>query len=66
LRAVAGQGDTRTALILSQRPVPNTKKPAGNEPDRRIWEVEMLTHLFFLLLIMVVLGLRIKITIDRQ
>jgi len=26
----------------------------------------MLTHLFFLLLIMVVLGLRIKITIDRQ
>jgi hypothetical protein len=42
------------------------KAPAGNSPGRHIREVEMLTHLYFLLLIMAILGLRVKITIDRQ
>jgi hypothetical protein len=42
------------------------KPPARNSPGRRIWEVEMLERLYFLLLIMVVLGLRVKLTIDRK
>jgi len=29
-------------------------------------EVEMVTHLYLLLLIMVILGLRVKLTIDRK
>jgi hypothetical protein len=42
------------------------KSPAGNPPGRRIEEAEMVTHFYFLLLIMAVLGLRVKITIDRK
>ena len=42
------------------------KSPAGNSPGRRIEEAEVLNHLYFLPPIMAVLGLRVKITIDRQ
>jgi hypothetical protein len=42
------------------------KSPAGNPPGRRIEEAEVANHLYFLLLIMAVLGLRVKITIDRK
>ena len=34
------------------------KSPAGNPPGRRIWEVEMLTHLYLLLLIKAIVRLR--------
>jgi hypothetical protein len=40
--------------------------PARNPLGRRIWELEMLAHLYFLLLIMMILDLRVKITIDRN
>jgi hypothetical protein len=42
------------------------KSPTGNSPGRRIEEAEVLNHLYFLLLIMAILGLRVKITIDRK
>ncbi len=42
------------------------KSPAGNPPGRRIEEAEVITHLYFLFLIMAVLGLRVKLTIDRK
>jgi hypothetical protein len=53
------------SYYLSNLPL-ETKAPAGNSPGRRNWEVEMLDRLYFLLLIMVILGLRVKITIDRE
>jgi hypothetical protein len=42
------------------------KSPAGTSPGRRIEEAEMMHHFYFLLLIMAILGLRVKITIDRK
>jgi len=42
------------------------KSPAGNPPGRRIEEAEMANHLYFLVVIVVVLGLRVKVTIDRK
>jgi hypothetical protein len=42
------------------------KAPAENPPGRRIGEAEMIHHLYLLLLIMAILGLRVKLTIDRK
>jgi hypothetical protein len=42
------------------------KSPAGNTPGRRIEEAETMNHLYFRFLIMAILDLRVKITIDRQ
>jgi len=50
---------------LSNPPL-ETKTPVGNSPGRRIWEVEMATHLCLVLSVMAILGLWVKITIDRK
>jgi hypothetical protein len=42
------------------------KSPAGISPGRRIEEAESMQHLYFLLFSMAVLGLRVKLTIDRK
>jgi hypothetical protein len=42
------------------------KSPTGNTPGRRIEEAEVIYHLYFLLLTMAILGLRVKLTIDRK
>jgi hypothetical protein len=42
-----------------------TEKPAGISPPANHWRSRMLTHLLFLLLIVVILGLKVKIIIER-
>jgi hypothetical protein len=42
-----------------------TEKPAGISPPANHWRSRMVSHLLFLLLIVVILGLKVKIIIER-
>jgi hypothetical protein len=42
-----------------------TEKPAGISPPANHWRSRMIAHLLFLLLIVVILGLKVKIIIER-
>jgi hypothetical protein len=63
---IAGQNDASATLILSQQPIPRNEIAGRESPGRRIEEAEMANHLYFLLVTVVVLGLRVKVTIDRK